>query len=40
MSAAHVHDVVFREPPFGGGRGYDEGQVDDLLDRIEAALRG
>ncbi|MQA32473.1 DivIVA domain-containing protein [Modestobacter roseus] len=40
LSPEDVHDVVFRKPPFGRGRGYDEDQVDDLLDRVEAALRG
>jgi DivIVA domain-containing protein len=39
LTAAQVHQVVFRKPRFGGGRGYDEGQVDDLLDAIEHALR-
>jgi DivIVA domain-containing protein len=39
LAADEVHDVVFRKPPFGRGRGYDEDQVDALLDRIEATLR-
>lgn len=39
LTADEVHDVVFRKPPMGRGRGYDEDQVDDLLDRIERALR-
>jgi DivIVA domain-containing protein len=39
MTADQVHDVVFRKPPFGRGRGYDERQVDDLLDAIEEALQ-
>ena len=39
LTADEVHDVVFRKPPFGRGRGYDEDQVDALLDRIEHTLR-
>ena len=39
MTPDDVHHVVFRKPPLGSGRGYDEDQVDDLLDRIEQALR-
>ncbi|MGY1804531.1 DivIVA domain-containing protein [Blastococcus sp. SYSU D00922] len=39
LSADDVHDVVFRKPPLGGGRGYDEDQVDDLLDVVEQSLR-
>jgi DivIVA domain-containing protein len=40
MTAEEVHDVVFRKPGLGKGRGYDEDQVDELLDHIESALRG
>ena len=39
MTADDVHSAVFRKPPFGAGRGYDEDQVDELLDAIEHALR-
>jgi DivIVA domain-containing protein len=39
MTADDVHHAVFRKPPLGAGRGYDEDQVDELLDRIEHALR-
>ncbi|MGY1752552.1 DivIVA domain-containing protein [Blastococcus sp. SYSU D01042] len=34
-----VRTVVFRKPRFGRGRGYDEDQVDELLDRLEHTLR-
>ena len=40
LTADDVHHAVFRKPRFGSGRGYDEGDVDDLLDRVEQALRG
>jgi DivIVA domain-containing protein len=39
LTADEVHAVVFGKPPLGRGRGYDEDQVDELLDRIEHALR-
>lgn len=39
MTPEEVHIVAFRKPPIGS-RGYDEEQVDQLLDRIEATLRG
>ena len=40
VSADEVHSVVFAKPGLGRGRGYDEDQVDTLLDAVEAALRG
>jgi DivIVA domain-containing protein len=40
MTPDDVHDVVFGKPGFRAGRGYDEDQVDQLLDAVEAALRG
>ncbi|MDP9389819.1 MAG: DivIVA domain-containing protein [Actinomycetota bacterium] len=39
MTADEVRHVVFRKPKLGAGRGYDEDQVDDLLDVIEGSLR-
>ena len=39
LTAQDVHSVVFAKPSFRAGRGYDEDQVDELLDAIEAALR-
>lgn len=39
LTAAEVHRVTFDKAPLGK-RGYDEDQVDDFLDRIEAALAG
>ncbi|HEV2778096.1 MAG TPA: DivIVA domain-containing protein [Actinophytocola sp.] len=39
LTQADVHDVVFDKAPLGK-RGYDEDQVDDFLDRIEATLAG
>jgi DivIVA domain-containing protein len=39
MTPDEVHDATFRRPRFGS-RGYDEDQVDEVLDRIEATLRG
>ena len=39
LTADEVHGVVFRKPSLGAGRGYDEDQVDELLDRIEHTLR-
>jgi DivIVA domain-containing protein len=39
VTADEVHHVVFRKPPLGAGRGYDEDSVDELLDRIEHTLR-
>ena len=39
LTPDEVHDVVFSKPGFGKGRGYDEDQVDVLLDAVEAALR-
>lgn len=38
IAGAEVHHGVFRQPPPGAGRGYDEDDVDELLDRIEDAL--
>ena len=38
LSTADVRDVVFRKPPLRGGRGYDQDEVDDLLDAVAAAL--
>jgi DivIVA domain-containing protein len=40
LTADEVHDVVFAKAGWGRGRGYDEDQVDDLLDAVESALRG
>jgi DivIVA domain-containing protein len=39
LTADEVHAVVFRKPRLGRGRGYDEDEVDALLDRIEQTLR-
>ncbi|CRK61493.1 hypothetical protein [Alloactinosynnema sp. L-07] len=39
LSPESVRAVTFDKAPFGK-RGYNEGQVDDFLDRIEAALTG
>ena len=39
MTPDDVHNALFTKPPLGK-RGYDEEAVDDLLDRIEASLRG
>ncbi|MGY2129235.1 DivIVA domain-containing protein [Blastococcus sp. SYSU DS0617] len=39
LTADEVRDVRFRTEPFGRGRGYDEDQVDALLDRLEHTLR-
>jgi DivIVA domain-containing protein len=39
MTPEDVRTVAFRKPPLGK-RGYDEQQVDDVLDRLEATLRG
>ncbi|TKJ20659.1 DivIVA domain-containing protein [Blastococcus sp. CCUG 61487] len=39
LTADAVRDVRFRKQGFGRGRGYDEDQVDELLDRIEATFR-
>lgn len=33
-----VHNIVFSKPPIGG-RGYDEGEVDDFLDEVMTTLR-
>lgn len=33
-----VHNIVFSTPPIGG-RGYDEGEVDDFLDEVMTTLR-
>ena len=38
LTAADVHDVAFSKPPMFK-RGYDEDEVDALLDRVEVALR-
>lgn len=40
VTADEVHDVVFGKQGWGRGRGYDEDQVDELLDAVEQALRG
>lgn len=37
LTGRDVRDVVFRKPPIGS-RGYDEGEVDALLDRVSDAL--
>ncbi|WP_218122361.1 DivIVA domain-containing protein [Blastococcus aurantiacus] len=39
LSADEVQHVRFRTQPFGRGRGYDEDQVDALLDRLEQTFR-
>jgi DivIVA domain-containing protein len=39
MSPEEVHAIAFRRPAIGR-RGYDEEDVDRLLDRIEETLRG
>ncbi|NEK84606.1 DivIVA domain-containing protein [Blastococcus saxobsidens] len=39
LTADEVRSIVFRKPGLGRGRGYDEDQVDELLDRIEHTLR-
>ena len=39
MTPEEVRDIAFRKAPFGS-RGFDEEQVDLLLDRVEATLRG
>jgi DivIVA domain-containing protein len=40
LTADDVHSVVFTKPSVGRGRGYDEDEVDALLDAVEATLRG
>ena len=40
LSADEVHTVVFTKPGLGRGRGYDEDEVDALLDAVENTLRG
>jgi DivIVA domain-containing protein len=40
VTADDVHGVVFTKPGFGRGRGYDEDDVDALLDAVESTLRG
>ena len=40
VTADEVHAVVFTKPGFGRPRGYDEDEVDDLLDAVETTLRG
>ena len=40
VTADQVATVVFRKPRVGRGRGYDQDEVDDLLDGVEASLRG
>ena len=40
VTADEVHSVVFTKPGLGRGKGYDEDQVDALLDAVEATLRG
>ncbi|UVI51721.1 DivIVA domain-containing protein [Mycolicibacillus parakoreensis] len=37
LTARDVHDVAFSRPPIGR-RGYNEDEVDVLLDRAEAAI--
>ena len=39
VTADQVHSVVFAKPGFGRGRGYDEDEVDRLLESVEGALR-
>jgi DivIVA domain-containing protein len=38
LTAADVHDVAFSKPPLFK-RGYNEDEVDALLERVEEALR-
>lgn len=38
LTADDVRDVAFGKPPIGK-RGYNEDEVDDFLDSVEAALR-
>jgi DivIVA domain-containing protein len=38
LSADEVGSIYFRKPPFGR-RGYDEQQVDEFLDQVQADLR-
>ena len=38
LTAAEVRNVAFGKPPLGK-RGYNEGEVDALLDRVEAEIR-
>jgi DivIVA domain-containing protein len=38
VTAVDVHTVAFCKPPFGK-RGYNEEEVDALLERVEATLR-
>jgi DivIVA domain-containing protein len=40
ITADDVHDVVFSKPGLGRGRGYDEDEVDALLEQVETVLRG
>jgi DivIVA domain-containing protein len=40
VTADEVHHVVFSKPGLGRGRGYDEDEVDALLDQVETVLRG
>ena len=40
LSADEVHTVVFAKPGLGRGRGYDEEEVDTLLEAVETTLRG
>ncbi|MGZ4537611.1 MAG: DivIVA domain-containing protein [Blastococcus sp.] len=40
VTADEVCSVVFTKPGLGRGRGYDEDEVDALLDAVEATLRG
>ncbi|WP_051515441.1 DivIVA domain-containing protein [Candidatus Blastococcus massiliensis] len=39
MTADDVHRAVFRKPGLGKGRGYDEDEVDALLEQVERTLR-
>lgn len=39
MTPEDVRNVLFDKPPLGR-RGYDEDEVDDFLDLVEAALAG
>ena len=38
MTPSEIHYIAFRKPPLGK-RGYDEDDVDDLLDRLEHFFR-
>ncbi|SOD71619.1 DivIVA domain-containing protein [Jatrophihabitans sp. GAS493] len=38
MTPSEIHYIAFRKPPLGK-RGYDEDDVDDLLERLERFFR-